>query len=100
MAEKPAPAVIGGFKVICYTSIDSRHRFTGKTKQIVRGELMGAMSGLAICQPDKTDAVYLFGCDTDWNVVTDTWHQSLDEAKEQAEYEYEGVTQTWEIPQA
>ena len=95
MPEKPVPAVIGGYKVVCYASIDSSHRFTGKTKQIVRGELMGAMSGLAICKPDKTDEFYLFGCDSKWNVVTDTWHQSLSEAMEQAEFEYEGVTQAW-----
>jgi hypothetical protein len=95
MPANPVPEVIGGYKVICYTPIDGRHRFTGGTKQIVRGKLMGAMSGLAICQPDKTDSVYLFGCDHDWNVVTDTWHQSLSEAKEQAGFEYEGVSETW-----
>jgi hypothetical protein len=27
--------------------------------------------------------------------VTDTWHETLDEAKEQAEYEYEGIRNTW-----
>jgi hypothetical protein len=95
MPANPASEVIGGYKVVCYTPIDSRHRFTEKTRQIVRGKLMGAMSGLAICQPGKLDEFYLFGCDSDWNVVTDTWHQSLNEAKEQAEYEYEGVSETW-----
>jgi hypothetical protein len=56
---------------------------------------MGAMSGLAICQPGTADEFYLFGCDSEWNVITDTWHKSLSEAKEQAEYEYEGVSETW-----
>jgi hypothetical protein len=56
---------------------------------------MGAMSGLAICQPGEAQEYYLFGCDADWNVVTDTWHQSLDEAKDVAEFQYEGVNSTW-----
>jgi hypothetical protein len=92
---KPAPQTVGGFPVVCYSLIDERHRFTGQTKQVVRGVLMGAMAGLAICQLPDAQQFYLFGCDGDWHVVTDTWHQSLDDAKEQAEFEYEGVSQTW-----
>jgi hypothetical protein len=56
---------------------------------------MRAMAGLAICQSNDAQEFYLFGCDADWNVVTDTFHMSLDEAKEQAEFEYEGVSKTW-----
>ena len=56
---------------------------------------MGAMSGLAICQPTEGRDFFLFGCDGDWNVITDTWHQTLDEAKKQAEFEYEGIGKTW-----
>ena len=59
---------------------------------------MGSMSGLAICRVQEAEEFFLFGCDADWNVVTDTWHQSLDEAKDQAEWEYEGVNQTWVYP--
>jgi len=95
MPTKPAPKDIGGCRVISYTPIDERHAFTGKTRHTVRGELIGAMSGLAICQPKGTQEFYLFGCDGDWNVVTDTWHQSLEEARAQAEFEYEGVSTTW-----
>jgi len=91
----PIPQTIGAAKVICYSPIDHRHKFTGKTKQIVRGEIMGAMAGLAICQYAGESAFYLFGCDGNWNEITDTWHASLDEAKEQAELEYSGISQTW-----
>ena len=92
---KPIPDSVGGARVICYSPIDHRHRFTGGTKQIVAGRLMGAMAGLAICQYPDEDAFYLFGCDADWSTVTDTWHQSVEEAKAQAEFEYEGVGSTW-----
>jgi hypothetical protein len=40
-------------------------------------------------------AFYLFGCDSDWNMVTDTLHHTLKEAKEQAESEYVGSLETW-----
>jgi hypothetical protein len=92
---KPCPSTVGGAQVICYSPIDERHRFTGACKQIVAGQLMGAMSGLAICQYAGEDAFYLFGCDSEWQTVTDTWHQTLDDAKHQAEFEYDGVSKTW-----
>jgi len=81
--------------VICYSPIDERHRFTANTRQIVAGRLIGAMSGLAICQYPGDDSFYLFGCDADWSNVTDTWSQTLEDAKRQAEFEYEGVSATW-----
>ena len=81
--------------MVCYSPIDQNHRSTGGCKQIVAGQLMGSMSGLAICQYDGEDAFYLFGCDADWQTVTDTWHQTLDDAKRQAEFEYEGINKTW-----
>jgi hypothetical protein len=56
---------------------------------------MGQMAGLAICQYAGEEAFYLFGCDADWQNVTDTWHQTLDDAQHQAEFEYEGVSETW-----
>jgi hypothetical protein len=92
---KPAPKTIGAYRVVFYSPIDERHRFTSNTKQIVRGEVIGPMAGLAICKPTEAEELWLFGCDSDWNVITDTWHRSLDEAKKQAEFEYEGITKTW-----
>jgi hypothetical protein len=54
------------------------------------------MAGLAICQYPGDTAYYLFGCDEAWRTITDTWHETLQRAREQAEFEYEGVTSTWE----
>jgi hypothetical protein len=81
--------------VICYTPIDKRHRFTGACEQIVEGKLYGPMDGLAICYQEAENAYYLFGCDAEWECVTDTWHESLADAKLQAEFEYEGISKTW-----
>ena len=93
--DKPTGEV-GGAKVVLYTKIDDRHKFTGNCRQIVAGELMGAAFGLTICQYEGEENFYLFGCDADWNTLTDTWHETLENAKEQAEFEYEGVTATWQ----
>jgi hypothetical protein len=92
---KPVPKNIDGARVICYSPIDERHHFTTNTRQIVAGQLLGSMAGLAICQYPDDNAFYLFGCDANWSSVTDTWHQTLDDAKHQAEFEYEGVSTTW-----
>ena len=93
------PKEVGSAKVVLYTPIDERHRHTENCKQIVAGELMGAAAGLAICQYEGEDSFYLFGCDKNWETVTDTWHQTLEDAKEQAEFEYEGVSATWQTPE-
>jgi len=39
--------------------------------------------------------VYLFYCDREWQVLADTWHPSVKNAKAQAEFEYEGISKLW-----
>ena len=92
------PKQIGGANVILFTTIDERHRPTGGCRQIVAGVLQGPADRLAICRYEGDENVYLFGCDAEWNSVTDTWHQTIEEAMNQAEFEYEGVANTWQRP--
>jgi hypothetical protein len=92
---QPAPREIHGARVVCYSPIDHRHRHTGKCRHHVAGVFQGSASGLAICQYPGEDAYYLLGCNGEWEAITDTWHQTLEEAKSQAEFEYEGVAATW-----
>ena len=94
----PVPSRIGGATVICYTPIDHRHRHTGNCRQIVAGVVQGAAAGLAICRNEGEDSFYLFGCDENWQSITDTWHETLEDAKHQAEFEYAGVSSTWVCP--
>jgi len=91
---KPAPTIVGGATVIAYSPIDHRHRPTGGCRQIVAGALQGPAAGLTICTYDGK-AFYLFGCESDWQTKTDTCHQTIEEAVDQAEFEYEGVRKTW-----
>ena len=91
------PKLIGGARVLRRSVIDERHRTTGNCRQVVGTELQGLAAGLAICQYAGETACYLFGCDAEWNTVTDTWHETLEQALQQAEFEYEGVSATWNV---
>jgi hypothetical protein len=93
-----APKQINGATVVLFTPIDERHRHTGNCRQIVAGVLQGPAAGMAICQYDGEDSFYLFGCDEHCSTITDTWHQTIEEARGQAEFEYEGVAATWQRP--
>ena len=93
-----APIEIDWAAVVLYTPIDGRHRWTGNCEHYVAGELFGPAAGLAICRYEGQAGFYLFGCDENWGTVSDTWHETLEEAKGQAEFEYEGVSQTWLSP--
>lgn len=82
------PTIIGGGRVLLFTRIDGRHV----------GHYGGALPfGLAICQADH-GAVFLFTCEDGWVPVYDSWHQTVDEAMQQAAFQFEGVALTWEHP--
>ena len=92
---KPFPDTFGFGRVICYSPLDERHTFTGGCRQIVAGQLLGPMAGLVICRQPEDGGFYLFGCDDDWSIACDTWHETLNDALQQAEFEYVGVALTW-----
>ena len=47
-----------------------------------------------ICHHDDDLAFYLFRCDDLWQIVADTWHETLEAAIHQAEAEY--VVLAWQ----
>jgi hypothetical protein len=89
---RPAPKLVGGKEAVFYSPIDERHHVTANAIKTV-----ATVAGLAICKTGS--AFYLFGCDENWNAVTDTYHDSLKEALDRAEWEYEGITATWMTPE-
>jgi hypothetical protein len=93
---KSPPNQIDGAHVIATTSIDHRHEATHGTAHIVAGQEAGVANTLAICKLGSENGFYLFDCDENWNVTTDTWHESVEAAKDQAEFEYRGSGTTWE----
>ena len=88
------PRILGGCRVVACTLIDERHRRTDNCRHDV-GDAALAVAGLAIVTSEPSGGFSLFYCDSDWNVIADTWHSSLRYAKEQAEFEYIGVSSTW-----
>ena len=61
-----------------------------------RGSCKGRRRDLRSVEYEGDPYFYLFGCDEEWSNITDTWHQTVDEAIAQAEFEYEGAAATME----
>lgn len=97
-ARHEPPGTVGGLRVVFYSVLDHRQRPTGACSHVVAGEPQVPFGGLAICHSEG--GYVLFYCDQAWNTVTDTWHTSIERAKEQAESEYEGIDRTWTRPTA
>jgi hypothetical protein len=68
---------------------------TGSTAHFRGGQLQPAACALAICRYAKDSGIYLFYCTATWDVQNDTCHDSVEAAKEQAEFEYKGVSSLW-----
>jgi hypothetical protein len=52
---------------------------------------VGEFAGLAIAKYPNDSGFYLFYCDAEWAVITDTYHDSVERAVHQAEFEFSGV---------
>ena len=90
-----APAKIDGAEILQYLIIDSSHKFTEQTKHYKKGELIKPMYALAICTYNEEEGFYLFGCNDEWESITDTFHDTVKDAMHQAEFEYSGTTNSW-----
>ena len=91
------PVEIGEDAMLWFTPIDDRHRPTGNCRHFTPSGVVGVATGLFICGRDK-GPVILHRCDADWVSLADTWHETVAEAKRQAEFEYAGSQVTWQRP--
>jgi len=92
--SSPPPTLDGG-KVVCFARLDARVRCTGKTTHMLAGGVFPPFAGLVVVEEKTGGPYYLLYCDDEWRSVTDTWHETLEKAKAQAEYEYQGVSRAW-----
>lgn len=83
------PSIIGRGRVLYYTRIDERH--------VPRENPTNLPYGIAICDVDGS-GIFLFTCEDDWIPVTGSRHASVEDAKGQAAFEFNGVHSTWEEP--
>lgn len=89
----PAPSEIDGARVIATAIVQKGVCPTGATTHTGPDGLVPPANALAIVSGSA--GVYLFYCDQQWQVLADTWHLSVENAKAQAEFEYAGVSKVW-----
>jgi hypothetical protein len=94
------PELLDGARVLAFAVVDAAVTPTGATTHRIESAVMGPAAGLAIARYDGDEQFYLFYCDPAWQVVTDTCHPSQKLAREQAEFEYRGVSACWHIRHA
>ncbi len=84
---KPPPGDIDGAIVVATAALSGRPP-TGRTKHVIGEREMSPPAALAFAQYAGVPEVYLFYCDADWNAITDTLHDNLDAAIDQAVFEF------------
>ena len=75
----------------------ARRAPTGRTRHFVGNEQVLTFDYLALAQYDGADGVYLFYCDDEWRVITDTLHDSVAAAQSQAEDEFGVAEAEWSV---
>lgn len=89
------PESLDGADVLYYVALDSPIVPTGLCRHVVAGVPHGPFAALAICKYPDHEGYYLFYCGSDWRVITDTYWNSIEEAIDQAEFEYIGTKANW-----
>jgi hypothetical protein len=86
-------------------ALKPHHQPTGKTRHtqgilipegVVRGEELPTPCELLIAQLPPDEGYYLLYLDKVGNEITDTYHESLEEALAQAKWEFDVAPSEWE----
>jgi len=89
------PKKIGSQEVLFMAVIDETCEHTKKCSHTLDGKILGKAKWAAITKPDNNGSCYLFmGYAND--ELTDSSHETVKDAKEQAEWEYEGISNNWQ----
>jgi hypothetical protein len=91
LADMQRPSELDGAVVVQWAEVTGDVLPTGRTRHVVNDEQSGPFEALAIARYPDAEGVYLFYLDANGGVVTDTHHESMDAAVEQADYEYIGL---------
>lgn len=83
------PKDLGGAQVVAYAIVGRGNARTGNTEQIVAGKSMGSACAMIIAQQPGNPGYYVFASySEEWSAETDTWHDDLESAIEQLDWEY------------
>jgi hypothetical protein len=92
MTRMTAPTSIDNAEVHATASVDPT-RDTGRTNHVVAGELANArIRRLAVARYEDQPGIYLFYRDDACTVITDTFHEDVASALDQARFEYSNVS--------
>lgn len=92
MGRMSSPTEIDGAKVLAIATVEAGTN-TGSTRHVRGGELVnGRIERLALAQYADQPGVYLFYCDEEWTVITDTLHDDIAAALDQAHFEFRDLT--------
>jgi hypothetical protein len=83
-------------RVLYRVQLGSQHLPTGFTRHIIHGEPMEMPTELRIAQFPGAHEVYLFYCDDTGLELSDTLHETVARAMEQAELEFCVRPDDWE----
>ena len=98
---------VGDARILRVAQIDDEVRPTGATRhslgelvdgEIVMGDALGPFAALVIIEEESSSGFLLLYLDQNGDPVADTWHETLEDAIDQAEHEYEGITSKWVTP--
>lgn len=83
--------------LIAFLVLNEKNHRTGFAQHFVNGNFAMDFNALAICKYEGSPGFYLFYCDNNWNVITDTYHATVEEAIEQTESEYSNTKGEWKF---
>ena len=89
------PDKIDNADLITYVILSDNQTRTGFTRHYTEGELIENFYSLSICKYPDVKGYYLFYCDSSWDAITDTYHDTLEDAIEQAEFEFTNTKNNW-----
>jgi hypothetical protein len=88
---KRVPETLDGAHVLKSVDVSAAVR-TFRTRHTVNGQEIEIIDALAIARYETDPGFYLFYCDDDWRVLTDTYHETMESALSQAEFEFGPVS--------
>jgi hypothetical protein len=81
--------------VLLWDVVDTTRSNNAEGSDVGAAGAANPVAGLAVCRYDAQPGVFLFECDHDWNSLTDSWHQTAQEAVREGERAHSGAAMTW-----
>ena len=83
------------YKIIKTITLQTHHIPTGKTVHYQDDDEISGISQLQIIQYDNDHGYYLFYLDSEGKELTDTYHDTITQAMEQASFEFNVLPDEW-----